>query len=61
MRAHLWHGQKEGATTVSDIRSAVGGRPGWEVTGVAGLTAVLGIWPQVLSTAASSFNTASAA
>src|SRR6195952_61816 len=58
---HLWHGQKEGATTVSDIRSAVGGRPEWEVTGVSGPTAVLGIWPQILSTAASSFNTASAA
>ncbi len=61
VRAHLWHGQREGATTVSDIRSAVGARPGWEVTGVAGPTAVMGIWPQILSTAASSFNTASAA
>lgn len=59
--AHFWHGQKEGVTAVSDIRSAVGARPGWEVTGVAGPTAVLGIWPQILSTAASSFSTASAA
>jgi len=58
---HLWHGQNEGTTTISDLRSAVGDRPGWEVTGVTGPTAVLGIWSQILSTAASSFRTASAA
>ena len=58
---HLWHGQNEGLTSVSDVRSAVGTRPGWEVTAAAGPTAVLGIWPQILSTAASSFKTVSAA
>jgi pimeloyl-ACP methyl ester carboxylesterase len=57
----LWHGQKEGTATVSDIRSAVGNRPDWEITAVAAPTAVLGIWPQILSTAAGSFKTASAA
>ncbi len=61
MPVHLWHGQKEGSTTVSDIRSAVGNRPDWEITAVAAPTAVLGIWPQILSTAAGSFKTASAA
>ncbi|MET3808030.1 pimeloyl-ACP methyl ester carboxylesterase [Nakamurella sp. UYEF19] len=59
---HLWHGQNEGTTSVSEIRSLVGARPGWEVTGVTGPTAVLGVWPQILSSAASSFtNNASAA
>ncbi|WP_090475145.1 alpha/beta fold hydrolase [Nakamurella panacisegetis] len=58
---HLWHGQNEGLTSVSDVRSAVGARPGWEVTAAAGPTAVLGIWPQILSTAASSFRAVSAA
>lgn len=58
---HLWHGQNEGSTTVSEIRSLVGARPGWEVTGVAGPTAVMGAWPQILSCAASSFTNASAA
>ncbi len=58
---HLWHGQNEATATVSDLQAAVGARPGWEVTGVAGPTAVLGVWPQILTTAANSFNTASAA
>jgi len=58
---YVWHGEQEGATTVSDIRAAVGNRPGWEITGVAGPTAVLGAWPEILSVAADSFNTASAA
>ncbi|QNK81750.1 alpha/beta hydrolase [Nakamurella sp. PAMC28650] len=58
---HLWHGQNEGLTSVSDLRSAVGARPGWEITGAAGPTAVLGIWPQILSTAAGSFKIVSAA
>lgn len=58
---HVWHGQNEGRTEVSDVRSAVGGRPGWEVTAAAGPTAVLGIWPQILSTAAASFKTVFAA
>ena len=58
---HLWHGQNEGLTGLSEIQSAVGARPGWEVTGVSAPSAVLGIWPQVLSTAASSFSTVTAA
>jgi pimeloyl-ACP methyl ester carboxylesterase len=58
---HLWHGQSEGLTSVSDLRAAVGARPGWEITGAAGPTAVLGIWPQILSTAAGSFKIVSAA
>jgi len=58
---YVWHGQREGATTVSDIRAAVGNRPDWQITGVAGATAVLGAWPEILSVAADSFNTASAA
>lgn len=58
---HLWHGQNEGLTSVSDLRSAFGSRPGWEITGAAGSTAVLGSWPQILSTAAESFKIASAA
>lgn len=58
---HLWHGQHEGATSISDLRSAVVSRPDWEVTAVAGPTAVMGTWPQILSTAAGSFATVSAA
>jgi pimeloyl-ACP methyl ester carboxylesterase len=58
---HVWHGQDEGGTALSDVRSAVGNRPGWEVTGVSSSTAVLGAWPQILSTAATSFGAASAA
>ena len=58
---HVWHGQQEGNTALSDVRSAVGDRAGWSVTGLAGPTAVLGGWPQILSAAANSFSIAAAA
>ncbi len=57
----LWHGQNEGTTGLSDLRSTVGTRAGFELTGVVGPTAALGSWPQILSTAARSFNLSPAA
>ena len=58
---HLWHGQNELATGLSDLRSAIGSRSGWELTAVPVPTAALGSWPRILSTAADSFNNVTAA
>lgn len=61
MPVHVWHGENELATGISDLRVAVAGRPGWELTGLAVPTAAMGSWARILSTAANSFNQVTAA
>ena len=58
---HLWHGENELGTGISDLRLATARRPGWQLTGLAVPTAAMGSWARILSTAASSFTDASAA
>ncbi|WP_188941438.1 alpha/beta hydrolase [Nakamurella endophytica] len=52
---HLWHGRHEWPSTLGDVQSAVGGRPGWRVSPVSGPSAALGFWPQILQDAVTSF------
>jgi pimeloyl-ACP methyl ester carboxylesterase len=61
MPVHVWHGENELSTGISDVRQVVAGRPGWELTGLAVPTAAMGSWARILATAAHSFTTASAA
>ena len=61
MPVHIWHGENELTTGISDVRVAVAGRPGWELTGLAVPTAAMGSWARILGTAANSFNNATAA
>jgi pimeloyl-ACP methyl ester carboxylesterase len=61
MPVHLWHGENELTTGISDVRQAVAGRPGWELTGLAVPTAAMGSWASILATAAHSFSTVNAA
>jgi len=58
---HIWHGENEGPTTVEHLQAAIGARPVWKVTAVAGPTAILGRWPQILSAAGGSFGNANTA
>lgn len=58
---HLWHGENELTTGISDVRVAVAGRPGWELTGLAVPTAAMGSWARILATAANSFSNVNAA
>ena len=53
----LWHGQQE-HTSLSEVRAITGGRPGWTLSVVTSPSALMGCWPQILSTAAASFNMA---
>ena len=57
----LWHGRQELPTGPAAIRAVVESHSRWQLTEVAGPTATLGMWPQILSAAAVSFTTASAA
>jgi pimeloyl-ACP methyl ester carboxylesterase len=61
MPVHMWHGENELTTGISDVRVAVAGRPGWELTGLAVPTAAMGSWSRILSTAANSFTRSTAA
>ena len=61
MPVHVWHGDNELTTELSDVRMAVAGRPGWELTGLAVPTAAMGSWARILATAAHSFTNVSAA
>jgi pimeloyl-ACP methyl ester carboxylesterase len=58
---HVWHGENELTTGISDVRVAVAGHPGWELTGLAVPTAAMGSWARILATAASSFSKVDAA
>lgn len=57
----FWHGQQESPTTLSDVRGLAADRPRWTVSAVAGASAAMGFWPQILSSAAASFSTVRAA
>lgn len=48
---HCWHGREESLTPVSAVRAIAEQRPGWTVTAVPGNGALLGNWPEILSTA----------
>ncbi len=61
MPVHVWHGENELTTGISDVRVAVAGRPGWELTGLAVPTAAMGSWARILATAAHSFTKVDAA
>ena len=61
MPVHMWHGENELTTGFSDVRVAVAGRPGWELTGLAVPTAAMGSWARILATAANSFTKVTAA
>lgn len=58
---HVWHGENELTTGISDLRVAVSGRPDWELTGLAVPTAAMGSWARILATAANSFTKVNAA
>jgi pimeloyl-ACP methyl ester carboxylesterase len=58
-RVRVWHGQQE-PTPLPSIRETAD-RCGWQLSTVAAPSAVLGCWPQILSTAAASFTASSAA
>lgn len=51
----LWHGQRESPTSLSDLRDWVAERTGWTVSAVAGDSATLGCWPQILACSAATF------
>ena len=57
----MWHGQQESPTALSDLRDWVADRPGWTVSAVAGDSATLGCWPQILASSAATFGAARAA
>ncbi|MTD15709.1 hypothetical protein GIS00_17380 [Nakamurella sp. YIM 132087] len=57
----FWHGQSEAPTPLSEVRALVAGRPTWELSAVSAPSALLGCWPQILSTAAAGFRAPTAA
>ncbi len=57
----LWHGTAEFPTGLDEVKALVSGRSGWQLSAVAGPTATLGFWPQILASAAHSFRAMTAA
>ena len=57
----LWHGQRENPTSLSELRDWAADRSGWTVSAVAGDSATLGCWPQILASSAATFGAAQAA
>lgn len=57
----LWHGQRESPTPLSELRDWVAERSGWTVSAVAGDSATLGCWPQILASSAATFGAVRAA
>ena len=51
----FWHGRHEAATHYSAVRAVADRRPDWHVTTVAGCSALLGTWPDLLQHAEESF------
>ncbi len=51
----FWHGRHEAATHYSAVRAVANRRPDWQVTTVAGCSALLGSWPDMLQHAEESF------
>ena len=55
----LWHGQQE-TTSVEEVRRIIVGHDRWQLSAVAGPTAALGYWPQILAAAVNPFRPAAA-
>jgi hypothetical protein len=51
----VWHGRHESGTTLAAVQEFADGLPGWTVRPVAGSSAVLGAWTQILGGAAKGF------
>jgi len=51
----VWHGKHETGTTLAAVQEFAADLPGWSVQPVAGSSAILGAWTQILGRAASSF------
>ena len=57
----VWHGQSETPTGLDEIKRLVAQREQWTLSAVAGPSATLGFWPQILASAAGSFRAMSVA